>query len=138
MASEHLRYIGHEHGDHPFGGLVHIITLIVLVVIALLTIMFIEASIGWWLIILIAVGVLVFLVFAIRAVVRTQRQQQPTGIDGLIGTTATVKTALHPKGTVATHGELWEAILDGGEAEVGEEVIITEVIGLRLRVTKKK
>jgi membrane-bound ClpP family serine protease len=35
------------------------------------------------------------------------------------------------------HGERWEATLDEGKVEPGEEVVITKVEGLRLRVTKK-
>jgi membrane-bound ClpP family serine protease len=48
-----------------------------------------------------------------------------------------VKETLDPEGTVFFKGERWAAILDKGQAELGEEVIITEVDGLMLRVTKK-
>jgi membrane-bound ClpP family serine protease len=118
--------------------LAHISILILLLIIVFWATVLIEWNVGWWLIIVLVAGVAGFLAFAIRAVVLTQRMKQPTGVDGLIGATATVKTALRPKGTVATHGELWEAILDEGQADEGEEVIITEVKGLQLRVTKNK
>jgi membrane-bound serine protease (ClpP class) len=90
------------------------------------------------LVILTIAGLAAFLAFAIRAVVLNQRKKQPTGVDGLIGAVAKVKTPLTPSGTVSIHGELWEAILDKGQANEGEEVIITEVKDLRLRVTKNK
>jgi len=70
--------------------------------------------------------------------VRTQRRKQPTGQEGLIGMVAEVKSALNPRGTVFVHGELWEAILDEGQADPGEEVTVTDVKGLKLRVTKNK
>jgi membrane-bound serine protease (ClpP class) len=93
--------------------------------------------IDWWVIAIVAGAVTAFFVFIVQAVVRTQRRKDPTGVDGLIGMVAEVKTALNPKGTVFLHGELWEAILDEGRADPGEEVTVTEVNGLKLRVTKK-
>ena len=95
-------------------------------------------DIDWWLIVVVVIGIVAFFTFVIQAVVRTQRQKQPTAADGLIGMEAEVKTTLNPKGTVSIHGELWEAIVDDGEVGPGEEVIVTEVKGLRLRVSKKK
>jgi membrane-bound serine protease (ClpP class) len=93
--------------------------------------------IDWWVIAIVAVAVTAFFVFIVQAVVRTQRQKDRTGVDGLIGMVAEVKTALNPRGTVFLHGELWEATLDEGRADPGEEVTVTEVRGLKLRVTKK-
>jgi membrane-bound serine protease (ClpP class) len=56
----------------------------------------------------------------------------------MVGEVAVARTPLDPRGTVFVHGELWEAILDQGRAEPGEEVLVTKVEGLKLRVTKKK
>ena len=95
-------------------------------------------EIDGWVIAIVAIGIVAFFDFVIQAVVRTQRQKQPTGVDGLTGMVAEVRSTLNPKGTVSIHGELWEAILDEGQAEPGEEVIVTEVKGLKLRVTKNK
>ena len=95
-------------------------------------------GLDWWLIAVVAGGALAFSAFVLQAVVRVQRRKQPTGPDGMLGATAVVKTRLCPRGTVVAHGELWEAILDEGEAEPGEEVIITEVKGLKLKVTKPR
>ncbi|MCL0065527.1 nodulation protein NfeD [Dehalococcoidia bacterium] len=94
-------------------------------------------AIDWWVIAVVAGGVAAFFAFIVQAVVRTQRRKQPTGHEGLIGMVAEVKIALNPRGTVFVHGELWEAILDRGNAEPGEEVIVTAAEGLKLRVTKK-
>ncbi|MFP4641968.1 MAG: NfeD family protein, partial [Dehalococcoidia bacterium] len=96
-----------------------------------------SVSVDWWVIAVVVIGVVAFFVFAIQAVVRTQRGRQPTGADGLTGMTAEVRTTLNPKGTVLIHGELWQAIIDEGQAEPGEEVIVKEVDGLKLKVSKK-
>jgi membrane protein implicated in regulation of membrane protease activity len=45
---------------------------------------------------------------------------------------------MEPKGIVRIYGEQWTAILDKGKAEPGEEVLITKVEGLKLRVTKQE
>ncbi|MBM3131658.1 MAG: nodulation protein NfeD [Chloroflexi bacterium] len=94
-------------------------------------------GIDWWVIAIVVAIIVGFFVFAIQAIVRTQKRKQPTGADGMIGMRAVVKTPLTPKGTVLVHGELWEATLDEGQADPGEEVIVTEVKGLKLGVTKK-
>lgn len=85
----------------------------------------------------VAILMLAFFVFVIGAVVRAQRRQATTGAEGLIGKTAVVQTPLTPKGTVLVEGEHWTATIDSGKVKPGEEVIITKVEGLTLRVTKK-
>ena len=60
------------------------------------------------------------------------------GREELIGKTAEATTEMEPKGIVFIQGERWAAILDKGRVEPGEEVIITKVEGLKLRVTKKE
>ena len=82
-----------------------------------------------------------FFILAFRAVVRTHRQSQTWGTEGMLGQVAVVRSALNPSGTVASMGELWEARLAEGSAEPAEpdeEVVIREVHGLRLTVTRKK
>lgn len=91
-----------------------------------------------WLVAGVAVLIGAFFIIVVTAVVRTQRQPQTTGREGMMGSTAVAKTRLAPTGTVFTHGELWEAILDEGIAEPEEEVIVARIEGLKLRVTKKK
>jgi membrane-bound serine protease (ClpP class) len=70
--------------------------------------------------------------------VRGQRRRATTGVEGLTGKTAVVKTELNPKGTVLVEGELWTATLDEGQAEPGEEVTVSKVEDLSLLVAKKK
>jgi len=88
------------------------------------------------------VGVVIVIVVSlgliIWAVVRGQRRKVVTGVEELIGRVAEAQTVLDPKGMVLVEGERWQARLDNGKAEPGEEVIVTEVDGLKLVVTKKK
>jgi len=82
-------------------------------------------------------GVTAFAVFVIGAIVRGQRRRKVTGSEGMIGAIAIAKTPLDPTGTVLAEGELWTATSDGGKVAPGEEVTISKVEGLKLRVTKK-
>jgi len=90
-----------------------------------------------WIALVIAAFVL-FLAFILGAVVLSRRMRQQTGREGMVGEVAVARTSLNPRGTVFVHGELWEAILDQGSVKPGEEVVITRIEGLKLRVTKKK
>lgn len=55
----------------------------------------------------------------------------------MIGSTAVARTPLDPTGTVLIQGELWAAVSDGGTMAPGEEVVVTRVEELKLRVAKK-
>ena len=79
----------------------------------------------------------VFFVFVITRVIRAHRRQASTGREDLMGKTATVKVALDPEGVVFFKGERWTATSEEGQIEPGEEVVITEVDGLALKVIKK-
>lgn len=91
-----------------------------------------------WLIIVVIIGIVLFLALATILGVRAHRQQVAAGKEDFIGKTAEVSTVMDPKGTVFIQGERWVGILDKGRIEPGEEVIITKVEGLKLRVTRKK
>jgi membrane-bound serine protease (ClpP class) len=97
-----------------------------------------EMAVDWWFIVIAAIVALAFVAFAVQAIVRVQKRKQPTGTDEMIGMQAVVQTSLNPRGIVLVHGELWEAILDEGKADPGEEVTVTEVKGLKLRVIRNK
>ena len=71
------------------------------------------------------------------AVIRSQRRKVTTGAEGLIGKTAIAQTTLDPKGTVLVEGEHWTAVVNNDKVKKGEEVIVTKVEGLTLKVTKK-
>ncbi len=82
-------------------------------------------------------GITAFAVFVVGAIIRGQRRRKITGAEGMLGRIAVAKTPLDPMGTVLVQGELWTAASEGGTVAPGEEVIITKVEELKLRVTKK-
>jgi len=76
-------------------------------------------------------------IFVVAAVIRAHRRRITTGREGLVGQTAIAQTALDPKGTVLIRGERWNAWVENGTIERGEEVIVTKVEGLKLKVAKE-
>lgn len=76
-------------------------------------------------------------IFVVAAVIRAHRRRITTGREGLVGQTAIAQTALDPKGTVLIRGERWNASVENGTIERGEEVIVTKVEGLKLKVAKE-
>jgi membrane-bound serine protease (ClpP class) len=76
-----------------------------------------------------------FFLLVVGAAVRSLKRAPTTGREGLIGEVGVARSRLAPEGQVLVHGELWRARCDG-EAEVGDEVRVTAVEGLRLQVEK--
>jgi membrane-bound serine protease (ClpP class) len=95
-------------------------------------------QIDWWVIAIIIIIIGGFVAFAATRVVKTYRKQATTGREDLIGKTALVKEKLAPEGMVLHMGELWEARSESGDIDIGEEVFISKVEGLKLTVTKKE
>lgn len=78
-----------------------------------------------------------FAVLRFVLVTRALRKPETPGLPSLVGSAARVLSPLDPHGTVRIKGETWTAILVEGErAEVGEEVTITDMDGLRLYVQR--
>jgi len=90
-----------------------------------------------WLIATVTIVITALFAFIVNRAISAHRKQAKTGREELVGKLVVVKETLGPEGTVFFKGERWAAILDEGQAEPGEEVNITEVDGLLLRVTKK-
>ena len=95
-------------------------------------------QIDLWLIILVIATVVAFLVVVIIYGIRAHQQQVSAGREELLGKVAEVTAVMEPRGTVRIEGEQWTATLEKGRAEPGEEVLITKVEGLKLRVTKQE
>jgi membrane-bound serine protease (ClpP class) len=91
-----------------------------------------------WLIVVIIICGAALLAFVVQRVVLAHRQQVEAGREELVGKTAEVETVLDPKGIVLIEGEHWAAISEKGRVKPGEEVIVTKVDGLKLRVVKKE
>ena len=91
-----------------------------------------------WSVAIVTIFLVAFIVFAIIFGIRAHRQKISVGKEELIGKTAEASTTINPKGIVFIDGERWTAISDKDRIEPGEEVTITKVEGLKLRVTKKE
>jgi membrane-bound serine protease (ClpP class) len=91
-----------------------------------------------WLIVVIVICGAALIAFVVQRVVRAHQKQVSAGREELLGKTAEVETVLDPKGIVLIEGERWAAISEKGRVKPGEEVIVTKVDGLKLRVVKKE
>jgi membrane-bound serine protease (ClpP class) len=77
-----------------------------------------------------------FFVFAVGAVFKAHRRQPATGREGLVGQVGVTRTRLNPDGLIFIRGEIWNATCAEG-AEPGEQVEVTSVAGLKLKVKKR-
>jgi membrane-bound serine protease (ClpP class) len=68
--------------------------------------------------------------------IRAHRRKVTTGVEGLVGSLGRAVTDLSPTGTVAIHGELWNARSQEGTINKGETVKVTRVEGLWLYVKR--
>jgi membrane-bound serine protease (ClpP class) len=71
----------------------------------------------------------------VRMVIQAQKRRPVTGVEGLVGLTATADSDLEPEGWVIVQGERWTAVA-GERVARGETVQVVSVEGLRLRVRK--
>jgi len=97
-----------------------------------------KLDINWWVVAVVVIVVVAVFIFVIGAIVRAHRRRPATGKEGLIGKVALTHTVLDPTGMVFVEGELWTATSEAGKIESGEEVVVTKVEGLKLRVAKKQ
>lgn len=89
-----------------------------------------------WLIGAVSVLLFAFLAFLFRAVAQSRKAYVKT-TETLVGRVGRVTSTLDPRGTVQVASELWSAVSDSGEViEKGEEVIVSDVEGLTLKVFK--
>ncbi|ADI00987.1 NfeD family protein [Syntrophothermus lipocalidus] len=82
------------------------------------------------------IAALLFLL--VMAVVKGQKMPVATGKETLIGAVAVARTELNPRGTVFIAGENWNALSEEGRVEAGEEVVVTGIEGLMLKVKRKE
>lgn len=95
------------------------------------------AAVPWSTILGLAAAMGLFVAFALRAVMRTQRRPPFSGGDALVGAEAQTHTPLTPQGQVYVMGALWTAIAEEGEIFAGEPVIITRRSGHQLWVRRR-
>lgn len=93
-------------------------------------------AVNWGVIAGVVVGLVLFVAFAARAVVRAHRAQVVTGMEGIIGDTGVVLVALDPTGEIQFQGERWKATSLDGTIEEGSEVVVTRQKGFNLYVKR--
>ncbi|MBI4390948.1 MAG: nodulation protein NfeD [candidate division NC10 bacterium] len=82
-------------------------------------------------------GTTAFFVLLVGAGVRAQRGKLTTGKEGLLGMVGVARTRLAPGGLVFVQGAIWSA--EASEVvEVGEQVEVVGIDGLKLKVQKVK
>ena len=92
--------------------------------------------ISWWVIVPTVATTTGIFAFAVGAGVRALYRKPTTGSAGLVGHVGVARSALAPTGDVFVSGELWRAVAEGEPVAEGEQVAITEVEGLTLKVRK--
>lgn len=90
-------------------------------------------QISWSVILPVVAFTTAFSLFMVGMGLRAMRQPPKTGREEMIGLVGLAKTALAPRGQLAIHGELWEAVSDY-PVQAGEAAEVTGVEGLRLLV----
>lgn len=91
--------------------------------------------ISWMTIIPAVIVTVAFFVFAMGMALRARLKKPTTGQEGLVGETGVAKSRLDPTGKVFVHGEFWNAVSDE-PIEEGEEIIVSEVQRMKLKVSK--
>jgi len=81
------------------------------------------------------VAVIVFLLHMILLPVL--RDRQVPSLSTMVGLEGEVVTPLSPKGLVKVRGELWKAAITSGDVQVGQQVTVVGLEGLRLLVKVK-
>ena len=73
------------------------------------------------------------LVFLVTVVLRVHRRRATTGREGMVHERGVARTDLAPRGKVAVHGEIWDAVSEAPIA-AGQPVEVIRIEGLLLRV----
>lgn len=80
-----------------------------------------------------------FFIWVVGLGLRAQRRKPTTGLEGMVGETGSVMTAIKPgvPGQVIVHGEIWQASSDVG-IRIGEQVIVESFENWILKVKPKE
>jgi len=83
-----------------------------------------------------AAGTVIF--FIHRAIVPSLRRKKIAGKEGMIGLIGEVTQSLNPQGVIRVGDEYWKAKSLSGDIDIGEEVEIINIDGLRVEVNPKE
>ncbi len=84
----------------------------------------------------VALGISLILIFLVTLVIRAHMRKATTGKEGLIGEIGAALTDLAPEGRVFVHGEYWQAEADAPVPKGSPIKVIQVLTHLKLRVTK--
>ena len=90
---------------------------------------------GVWRVLAIAAVAMIEL-FEIFIWLRWRKVKSTTGAEGLVGMNGQALSDCRPEGQIKIKGQIWKAHCKEGVAE-GEDVVVQDVNGLRLRVTPR-
>ncbi len=77
-----------------------------------------------------------FFAFVVGAGLKAQKKKVETGEQGMLGMEGIAIAALNPTGQVRVHGEIWNAESTDGKIAKDSKIVVTEIHGLLLKVTK--
>jgi membrane-bound serine protease (ClpP class) len=124
-------FVAHSHGALAVSGLA-------LLVLGALNLIDAEQApgvmIAIWVVALVGLALATLVALGVWLALRSRDQPAATGEQAMIGRLAEVRQRLEPDGMVFVEGALWQAISEGGTAEVGDWVRITAIHDLRLVV----
>ncbi|OGO51058.1 MAG: hypothetical protein A2148_10790 [Chloroflexi bacterium RBG_16_68_14] len=89
-----------------------------------------------WLIYGMAAVLAAFFMMVMSALLRSRRAPAYMGRQALIGRMAVARSPLDPEGIVFLEGARWQATVESGTVQEGEQVTVTDVQGLKLTVKK--
>lgn len=91
--------------------------------------------VSWVVILPTVLTIALFFLVAVTKAVQAHRRRPISGSEGLVGEWGRAESDLAPEGKVFVRGEYWDAWSDQPIGK-GEQVAVTEVVGMRLRVKK--
>ena len=94
------------------------------------------AVVAVWAIVLVGVALAAFAALALWLALRSRARPISTGQEAMVGKLAEVRQRIAPDGMVFVDGALWQAIIDGEPAELGEWVRVVAAHDLRLIVRR--
>lgn len=94
--------------------------------------------IPWWGLAMLMIALAVYSYIAYRIGKPTLTMKPLVSLETMIGSEGKVVTPLAPEGYVKVKGELWKASSTELELEVGDEVVVVGIDGLKLIVSGKE
>lgn len=77
-----------------------------------------------------------FFAFLISLGIKALKNPYVSGREGIVGHIGEARTDLNPTGKIFVDGSLWTATSEAGTVHKGEKVEVTEMVGLKLKVSK--